>query len=94
MSLEDIVVAQIQCDRSLKILKLFAERVDQPREAAAVHPRSMILFFNVRCANAIYVRHPGNNFFDFNHFAGLYRAAAGAGALPSGVTEWVFEIWP
>ena len=56
MSLDKIVIREIQRNRSLKVFKLFAESVCQAGEAAAVHPQRVILFLNVRCGNAVNIR--------------------------------------
>jgi hypothetical protein len=61
MRFHKIIVTEIQCNRSLKVFKLFAESVCEPSQAAAVHPQRVILLFNMRRANPIHVRHTGNN---------------------------------
>ncbi len=65
MRFAEIVICEIESDRSLKILKLLAERVGQPRQSAAVHTQSEVLTFNMRSANAANMGHcPGGRGFD------------------------------
>ena len=55
MSLDEIVIREIQRDRSLKVFKLFAECVRQSCEPAAVHPQCVILFLDMRRGDAAYI---------------------------------------
>ena len=61
MSLAEIVICEIEGNRSIKVFNLFAESVRQTREAAAMHPQCVILFFDVRRRNARNVWHTRNN---------------------------------
>ncbi len=55
-----IVIRKMQRDRCLQVLPLFRERIGEPRQSANLHPRGEVLAFNVRCANALKIRHPGS----------------------------------
>ena len=79
MRFHEIIVAEIQRDRSLKVFKLFTECVGEPSQAAAVHPQRVILLFNVRCANPIHVRHTGHNRFFSSH--NFRRTVTASGVL-------------
>ena len=76
MSLAEVVIREIKCDCSLKIIKLLAESIGQPRESSAVHPQSVILLFNVRRANAVHNRLANHD--RFRHFNDI------GGAIPTG----------
>lgn len=76
MRLDEIIVAEIQRDRSLKIFKLFAECVREASQTAAMHPQRVILLFNVRRANPIHVRHTGHNLINGCLINGLLVADA------------------
>jgi hypothetical protein len=47
MRLAQVVISEIEGNRSLKIFKHFAESVCQACEAAAVHPQGKILAFDM-----------------------------------------------
>ena len=47
MRFHEIVIREIQRDRSFKVFKLLAESVCQARQTAAVHTQRVILLFNV-----------------------------------------------
>ena len=51
MRFHEVVIREIERNRSLKIFKLFAESVREACQAAAVHPQRVILLFNVRRGN-------------------------------------------
>jgi hypothetical protein len=51
VSFAEIVIREIQRDRSLKVFKLFAECVRETSQTAAVHPKRVILLFNVARRN-------------------------------------------
>src|SRR5208282_4248085 len=53
----EVVIREIEGNRSLKVFKLLAESVRQAREPAAMHPQRVILFFNVAGGDAANVRH-------------------------------------
>jgi hypothetical protein len=61
MLLAEIVISEIQGNRSFKVFKLFAESVREARQSAAMHPQRVILLFNVRCRNTVNVRHSAHN---------------------------------
>ena len=42
MNLAEIIVSEIERDRSSKVFKLFAERVGQAGKPSAVHPQRVI----------------------------------------------------
>ena len=75
MRFHEIVIHEIQRARSLKIFKFFAERIGEPRQAAAVHPQRVILLFNVASGNPRHVRHQIHSF---------PNSAGGSSALASG----------
>src|SRR6266480_5138279 len=69
MNLAEIVVCEIESNRSLKVIKLFAESVRQTSQSAAVHSQSKVLAFDVRRSNPAHVRHSRNNCsLNLNHF--------------------------
>ena len=47
MRFHEVVIAEIQGNRSLKILKFLAECICEASQAAAMHPQRVILLFNV-----------------------------------------------
>ena len=51
MRFHEIVICEIQRNRSFKVFQLFAESICQTRQAAAVHSQRVILLFNVRRGN-------------------------------------------
>ena len=79
MNLAEVVICEIQGDRSLKVFKLFTESVREAREPTAVHSQRVILLFNVRRANAAHVRHSANDcLLSFYHFR---RTVSASGIL-------------
>lgn len=69
MSFHEIVIREIERDRSFKILKFFAECIREAGQAAAVHTESVILLFNVRRGNAAHVGHSRHDgLLNFDHF--------------------------
>ena len=81
----EIVIREIQRDRSFKVFKLLAESVREPGQAAAVHPQRVILLFNVRRGNPATSGIPVTTVFStFTTSAGLYRTAAGAAHYRAG----------
>ena len=88
MRFHEVVIREIQCDRSLKVFKLLAESVCEASQTAAVHPQRVILLFNVRRCNPRHVRRTAKQ--SSLNFHNLRRAIPNGGwccALPSGVTE-------
>ena len=70
-----LVICEIETDRSLKVFKLAAESISQPRQAAAVHPQSVVLLFDVACADKFYIGHAVNDrLFSFHNFSGAIPA--------------------
>ena len=66
----EVVISEVERDRSLKVFNLLAERVGQAGERAAVHPQSMILLLNVTGRDAGDIGHSSNNgLFHLHHFA-------------------------
>jgi hypothetical protein len=65
MRFAEVVIREIESDRSLKIFKLLLKAFVSPCQAAAGHPQCEILFFNVKLANAIHVRHSRDRPFQF-----------------------------
>jgi hypothetical protein len=61
MSLAEIIISEIERNGSSKVFKLFAKRIGQSGEPAAVYTKSMILLLNVRGRKPAYVRHSGND---------------------------------
>jgi len=61
MNFAEVVIREIQRNRSLKVFKLFAECLRQPGQPAAVHPQRELLAFDMRSANLGNIRHPGHN---------------------------------
>ena len=47
MPFAEVVIREIQRDRSFKVFNLFAESVREARQSAAVHPQCVILFFGI-----------------------------------------------
>jgi len=47
MNFSEVVIREIECDRSLKILNLFAESIGETGQPAAVHVQGVILLFNM-----------------------------------------------
>ena len=47
VSLAKVVIREIERNRSLEILKLFAESIREPGKPSAVHPHRVSLFLNV-----------------------------------------------
>ena len=65
----EVIIREIQRNRSLKVFKLFAESVRQASQSAAVHPQRVILLFNMRRGNPRHVRHAAHNrLFSFHNF--------------------------
>jgi hypothetical protein len=64
----EVVITKVQRNRSLKIFKLFAERIGEASQAAAVHTQCVILLFNMRRGNPFNVRH--SRIFAGDNFAG------------------------
>jgi len=48
----EVVISEIERNRSLKVFLPFAEGVREAREASAVHSQRVVLFFNVGSGNA------------------------------------------
>ena len=67
MQLAEIIIREIERDRSFKVFQLFAESVGQPRQPAAMHTQRMVLLFDMGGGNAVHVGHTRDNgLFDFN----------------------------
>jgi len=47
MQLAEVVIREIERDRSLKVFQLFTECACEARKASAVHPQCVILFFDM-----------------------------------------------
>ena len=72
MSLDEVVIAKVEGNRSLKVFKLLTERIRQSCEAAAMHSQRVILFLNMAGRNAVHVGQAvDNGLFRFDHSAGL-----------------------
>ncbi len=61
MPFAEIIVGKIQRDRSFKVFNLAAKRICQASQPTAVHPKGVILLFNVRRCNPRHVRHSADN---------------------------------
>lgn len=82
--LDEIVIREIQRDRSFKVFKLLAESVCQASQATAVHPQRVILLFNVRRGDQSHVwRSADCRLFNFHHF----RRAIPDGGWRGKITE-------
>ena len=46
--LAEVVIREIECDRSFKVFELFAEGVREPRQSTAVHPQCVVLLVPAR----------------------------------------------
>lgn len=53
MSFHEVVICEIERDRSLKVFQLFAESIRESSKTAAVHPERVILLFDVRRGNTV-----------------------------------------
>lgn len=72
MDFAEVVIREIQGDRTFKIFEFFAESIRQPGQSAAVHPQSVILLFDMGSGNPGNIRHPENDgFFRFHDFVWL-----------------------
>ena len=47
MSLAEVVISEIERDRSFKILKLFAESIGETGQPAAMHTKRVVLLFHM-----------------------------------------------
>ena len=56
MKAHEVVIREVESDRSLEIIQLFGKRIGQPGETAHVHPHRQILALNVGCADVLWVR--------------------------------------
>ena len=56
MPLYQIVVSEVQRNRSLEVFELFAESQRQTGQTAHVQPRRCVQPFNVACRNKVHVR--------------------------------------
>jgi len=78
MRFAEVVIREIQRNRSLKVFKLFAESVCQTGEASAVHAQRVVLLFDMGRANAFRIRCAHNDvlcrFYNF-------RQAVAAGGI-------------
>ena len=63
MSLDEIVIREIQGNRSLKVFKLFAESIGWSGEPSAVHPQCVILLLDMGSGNAAHIRRALHNGF-------------------------------
>src|SRR6266404_1436656 len=69
MRLAEVVICKVERDRRFKALNLFAESVCQSREATAMHPQSVVLFFDMACCDSANVWESLDyRPFGFNHF--------------------------
>ena len=69
VNLAEIVIREMEGNRSLKVFQLLAECVREASQPAAVHPQGVILLFNVRRGNQRDVRLSRNNVaLGLNHF--------------------------
>src|SRR5439155_21849130 len=57
MRLAEVVIREVERDRSFKVLKLLAESVCQASKASAVHPERVILLLDVAGCDSAYVWH-------------------------------------
>src|SRR5205807_335592 len=57
MRLAEVVIREVERDRSFKVFKLLAESVGQPCESAAVHPERVILLLDVAGCDSAHVWH-------------------------------------
>ena len=78
MQLAEVIIREVQRNRSFKIFQLFAESIGQSGQPAAMHPQGVILLFDMGSGNPANIGHPGNDcLLDFNHL----RRAVSAGRL-------------
>ena len=59
--LAEVIVSEVQGDRTLKVLELFAERVGQTSQATAVHPQRVVLLLDVARRYPAHVGRPVDN---------------------------------
>ena len=59
--LAEVIVSEVQGNRSFKVFQFFAECVREARETATVHPQRVILLFNVRSGNTVNLRHSAHD---------------------------------
>ena len=86
VSLNEIVISEIQRDRSFKIFNLFAESVRKAGKAAAMYPQCVILLFNVARGNPVNVRRTAHNrLFHGNNFGGAVPNGGGFAERGNGV---------
>src|SRR5437016_4668200 len=57
MRLAEVVIREVERDRSFKVLKLLAESVCQASKTAAVHPERVILLLDVAGCDSAHVWH-------------------------------------
>ena len=70
MRLAEVVISEIERDRSLKVFLLFAEGIREARQSAAMHAQRVVLFLNVRRANALRIGRAHNDvLFRFDNFS-------------------------
>jgi len=92
MRFAEVVISEIERNRSFKVFLLFAEGVREAGEASAVHAQRVVLLFDMGRANALRIGRAHNDvLFRFHNFS---RAIAAGGIFVGFVTEYVFEIWP
>ncbi len=60
VGLHEIVIGVVQSDRRFEVFQFLGKRIGQSREATAVHPQCVILFFNVTRGKQINNRIPRN----------------------------------
>ena len=76
MNFAQVVIREVQGDCSLKILQLFAERIGQTGEPAAMRPQRMILLFDIAgCHQFLYGTSTDAFALRFAHFRGLTACA-------------------
>ena len=56
MRLHKVVIRQIKADCSFEVFELFGKRIREAGKATAVHPKGVILLFDVRRANQSFAR--------------------------------------
>jgi hypothetical protein len=59
--LAEVVIREVEGNRSLKVFQLSAEWVREPGKASAMHSQRVVLFFNVRSRNAVNIWQPAHD---------------------------------
>jgi hypothetical protein len=67
----EVVIREIERDRSTKVVQLLAECVGEPGQPTAVHPQYVVLLLDMGRANEASIGSTHNDLlFDFNHIGG------------------------